>query len=144
MNVMRVIPLLVVVGFSSLLMGASWFGSNPDEEISPLQYSALLGLRDVDSKLFTDKLLPLIDKAMADGKISVAELAEIEKAAGSVGKAFYAVAREPSLQERMQKVMDKAGKEGKDLGDKLGGAFLDLFEGFKEPAKPSNKDGVAL
>ena len=55
---------------------ASWFGSDgpkDTDEITPLQYSALLGLRDIDPVMFRSKLLPLIDEAMKDGKITVGE-----------------------------------------------------------------------
>lgn len=144
MRTRRLVVLPALVLLSGLLMGASWFGGNGDEEISPLQYSALLGLRDVDNKLFVERLMPIIEKAMADGRITGNELAEIEKAAGSVGPAFFMAAREPRMQDRLRGALDKAQKEGRDLGDKLGGAFMDMFEGLKEPAKPAPKEGVPL
>lgn len=63
---------------------ASLFGPGDDEEITPLQYSALLGLRDLDPVLFRTKLLPLIEEAMKDGRITVKECRDIERAAGNV------------------------------------------------------------
>lgn len=102
--------------------GASLFG--PDgpkdtDEITPLQYSALLGLRDIDPALFRSKLMPLVDEAMKDGKITVGECREIEKAAGSVAPAFYAAAKAPRLQESITETMGKAKEGGKELGGKL-------------------------
>lgn len=102
--------------------GASLFGPDgPKEtdEITPLQYSALLGLRDIAPTLFRTKLMPLIDDAMKDGKITVGECREIEKAAGNVAPAFYAAARAPRLQESITESMDKAKQGGKDLGTRL-------------------------
>ena len=75
--------------------GASLFGSDgpkDTDEITPLQYASLLGLRDIDPVMFRTKLMPLIDEAMKDGKITVGECKAIEKAAGNVAPAFYAAA----------------------------------------------------
>ena len=76
--------------------GASLFGSDgpkDTDEITPLQYASLLGLRDIDPVMFRTKLMPLIDEAMKDGKITVGECKEIEKAAGNVAPAFRAASR---------------------------------------------------
>ena len=59
--------------------GASLFGSDgpkDTDEITPLQYASLLGLRDIDPVMFRTKLMPLIDEAMKDGKITVGECKE--------------------------------------------------------------------
>ena len=83
--------------------GASLFGSDgpkDTDEITPLQYASLLGLRDIDPVMFRTKLMPLIDEAMKDGKITVGECKEIEKAAGNVAPAFYAAAKAPRLQDK--------------------------------------------
>lgn len=100
---------------------ASWFESGPKDtdEITPLQYSALLGLRTIDAEMFRKKLLPLISEAMQDGKITVAECKEIEKAAGNVAPAFFVAAKTPTLQESFNETMEKAQKEGKNFGSKL-------------------------
>ena len=76
--------------------GASLFGSDgpkDTDEITPLQYASLLGLRDIDPVMFRTKLMPLIDEAMKDGKITVGECKEIEKAAGNVAPAFRKASR---------------------------------------------------
>lgn len=89
---------------------ASLFGPGDDEEITPLQYSALLGLRDLDPVLFRTKLLPLIEEAMKDGRITVKECRDIERAAGNVAAAFYKAAREPRWQDSFTETMDKAAQ----------------------------------
>lgn len=157
---MRCMYKLPVLGLSvlmcGLLMGATWFDKDTDE-ISPTQYSALLGLRDIDPKLFAETLLPLIDTAMQDGKISIGELERIEKAAGSVAARFHAATKEPRLQESVKKVLEKAESQGKSFGDKLGETFTELpklfddalemfnneLKQFKAP-KPEAHDGVTL
>lgn len=111
-----------------------------DDPISPLQYSALLGLRSIDPVLFREKLLPLIDRAMQDGVISRGELAEIEKAAGNVTPAFYEAVKAPSLQESFNEVMDKAGKTGRDFGDKLGETFNEALDLFRDQMQQFKKD----
>ena len=76
--------------------GASLFGSDgpkDTDEITPLQYASLLGLRDIDPVMFRTKLMPLIDEAMKDGKITVGECKAIEKAAGNVAPAFRTASR---------------------------------------------------
>lgn len=86
--------------------GASLFGSDgpkDTDEITPLQYASLLGLRDIDPVMFRTKLMPLIDEAMKDGKITVGECKEIEKAAGNVAR--------PSMRLR------KPRASGKHLGN---------------------------
>ena len=110
---------LLCILFVALSAQASLFGSGEDEEITPLQYSALLGLRDIDPVLFRTTLLPLIEEAMKDGKITVSECKAIERAAGNVADAFYKAAREPRLQDSFSEAVDKARKGGQNLGDKL-------------------------
>lgn len=99
--------------------GASLFGSDgpkDTDEITPLQYASLLGLRDIDPVMFRTKLMPLIDEAMKDGKITVGECKAIEKAAGNVAPAFYAAAKAPRLQDSISETMDKAKKDGQGIG----------------------------
>ena len=130
---------------------ASWFGSDgpkDTDETTPLQYSALLGLRDIDPVMFRSKLLPLINEAMKDGKITVGECKEIEKAAGNVAPAFYEAARTPSFQESLTETMDKAKAGGKDLGSKLEDTlnnqlpqlFDDAIDLFRDQMKQYNKE----
>ncbi len=109
--------LLVPASAEASLFGLG--GPKDTDEITPLQYSALLGLRDIDPVMFRDKLLPLITEAMKDGKITVAECREIEKAAGNVGPAFLAAAKAPRLQDSINETMEKAKQGGKDLGNKI-------------------------
>ena len=77
--------------------GASLFGSDgpkDTDEITPLQYASLLGLRDIDPVMFRTKLMPLIDEAMKDGKITVGDII----ARAHVGRAtFYGRERGPGL-----------------------------------------------
>lgn len=113
---------------------ASLFSSD-DDPISPLQYSALLGLRHIDPELFRTKLMPLIDEAMRDGVITRGELAVIEKAAGNTAPKFYEAAKAPSLQESFDQAVDKAGKTGRDLGDRIGETFNEALELFRNQLK---------
>ncbi len=114
-TVLALLCILIV----ALSAQASLFGSGDDEEITPLQYSALLGLRDLDSDLFRTKLLPLIEEAMKDGKITVRECRTIERAAGNVAEAFYRAARAPRWKDSFSETLDKAKRGGEKLGDKL-------------------------
>ena len=119
--------------------GASLFGSDgpkDTDEITPLQYASLLGLRDIDPVMFRTKLMPLIDEAMKDGKITVGECKEIEKAAGNVAPAFYAAAKAPRLQD---------GKElGSKLEDTLNNQLPQLFDDamnlFRDQMRQYNKE----
>ena len=109
--------------------GASLFGSDgpkdPDE-ITPLQYASLLGLRDIDPVMFRTKLMPLIDEAMKDGKITVGECKEIEKAAGNVAPAFYAAAKAPRLEDT--------------LNNQLPQLFDDAMNLFRDQMRQYNKE----
>ena len=122
--------------------GASLFGSDgpkDTDEITPLQYASLLGLRDIDPVMFRTKLMPLIDEAMKDGKITVGECKEIEKAAGNVA---------PRLQDSISETMDKAKKDGKELGSKLEDTlnnqlpqlFDDAMNLFRDQMRQYNKE----
>lgn len=135
-----------------LLTGASWFSSGKtDEEITPLQYSALLGLRDVDPALFRKTLLPLITEAMKDNKITVAECLDIEKAAGNVAAAFFNAAKEPRFQDSFAETMEKAQQGSKNLGSKLEDTmnnelpklFDDAINLFRDQMKQSGKEEPA-
>ena len=131
--------------------GASLFGSDgpkDTDEITPLQYASLLGLRDIDPVMFRTKLMPLIDEAMKDGKITVGECKEIEKAAGNVAPAFYAAAKAPRIQDSISETMDKAKKDGKELGSKLEDTlnnqlpqlFDDAMNLFRDQMRQYNKE----
>ena len=117
--------------------GASLFGSDgpkDTDEITPLQYASLLGLRDIDPVMFRTKLMPLIDEAMKDGKITVGECKETEKAAGNV--------------DSISETMDKAKKDGKELGSKLEDTlnnqlpqlFDDAMNLFRDQMRQYNKE----
>ena len=125
--------------------GASLFGSDgpkDTDEITPLQYASLLGLRDIDPVMFRTKLMPLIDEAMKDGKITVGECKEIEKPAGN------AAAKAPRLQDSISETMDKAKKDGKELGSKLEDTlnnqlpqlFDDAMNQFRDQMRQYNKE----
>lgn len=129
-------------------------GPDPDAEISATQYAALLGVREMAPKKFRDVLLPLIETAMQDGKLTHAELADLEKAAGSLGPEFLTAAKAPSLRESFSDAVDAAGKKSMDFGDKLNESLsenvprlfddaLNLFrdklnEQRTQPAAPAN------
>lgn len=131
--------------------GASLFGSDgpkDTDEITPLQYSSLLGLRDINPELFRTKLMPLIDEAMKDGRITVAECRAIEQAAGNVAAAFYAAAKAPRLQDSINETLEKAKQGSKELGSKLEeslsnqlpGLFDDALKLFRDQMKQYNKE----
>lgn len=133
---------------------ASFFGSDgpkDSDEITPVQYSGLLGLRDVDPVMFREKLLPMISEAMKDGRITVGELKDLEKAAGSVAQSFYKAAREPRLQDTFNEKLDEARKSGRELGSKLEDTLsnevpklfndaLDLFRDQMQQYKQENPE----
>ncbi len=130
-GIFLVLPFLFPAG-----AGAGLFGPSDDEEIGPTQYAALLGLRDMDPDMFRQKLMPLIDRAMRDGKITVGELREMEKAAGNVADSFYRAATAPRLGETLDQSLEEAEKSGKELGSRLGDAFTrDLPQFFDEAMK---------
>ena len=109
--------------------GASLFGSDgpkDTDEITPLQYASLLGLRDIDPVMFRTKLMPLIDEAMKDGKITVGECKAIEKAAGNVAPAFYAAAKAPRLED--------------PLNNQLPQLFDDAMNLFRDQMRQYNKE----
>ena len=91
----------------------------------------------------TDEITPL-----KDGKITVGECKAIEKAAGNVAPAFYAAAKAPRLQDSISETMDKAKKDGKELGSKLEDTlnnqlpqlFDDAMNLFRDQMRQYNKE----
>lgn len=108
---------------------ASLFGTSENEEISSLQYAALLALRDVDRHLFVKKIMPLIDRAMRDGRITGNELREIEKAAEGISVSFYREATRTAweTQTEVQKESGSERKHGDESSGKSLGKILDDF-----------------
>ncbi len=82
------------------------------------------------------------------GKITVGECKKIEKAAGNVAPAFYAAAKAPRLQDSISETMDKAKKDGKELGSKLEDTlnnqlpqlFDDAMNLFRDQMRQYNKE----
>ena len=102
--------------------GASLFGSDgpkDTDEITPLQYASLLGLRDIDPVMFRTKLMPLIDEAMKDGKITVGVII----ARAHVGRAtFYGLfkSKDDLLAELVRDICTHAlDNDGTPLDDPL-------------------------
>ncbi|MFR7887766.1 MAG: hypothetical protein ACLU4B_04785 [Bilophila wadsworthia] len=130
--------------------GASLFGSDgpkDTDEITPLQYASLLGLRDIDPVMFRTKLMPLIDEAMKDGKITVGECKEIEKAAGNVAPAF--TRRGSPAPSGQHLGNDGQGEEGRqrnwvELEDTLNNQLPQLFDDamnlFRDQMRQYNKE----
>ena len=80
--------------------------------------------------------------------IPVGECKAIEKAAGNVAPAFYAAAKAPRLQDSISETMDKAKKDGKELGSKLEDTlnnqlpqlFDDAMNLFRDQMRQYNKE----
>jgi len=98
-----------------------------DSEISVLEYGSLYSLRRLDPDLFRDKLLPELEKAMADGRLTRGELRAIEAKIGSLGPAFLEAAKASPLEEQfgagLREAEKKAAEAGRSLGDSLGKAL---------------------
>lgn len=115
--------------------------ADADPEITPVQYGGLYTLKQIAPKMFNETLLPLIEKAMKDGKITRTELETIEAAAPAVGPAFLKAAKERSLEEKFQDVMSKAEASGTNLTDSLGKAlqsnqFTDFLDNTLNKLRP--------
>lgn len=131
--------------------GASLFGSDgpkDTDEITPLQYASLLGLRDIDPVMFRTKLMPLIDEAMKDGKITVGECKEIEKAAGNVAPASTRPRRPRAFRTASRKRWTRRRRTAKELGSKLEDTlnnqlpqlFDDAMNLFRDQMRQYNKE----
>lgn len=133
--------------------------AGPDDEIPASAYGGLFALKQMSPSLFREKLLPLINAAMKDGKMSYAELARIDEAAGSVGAVFLKSAKSKSMEENIGALLKQAESKGIDITDTLNKAMrsgemsklfdgaVDLFRTPKEdkaPQSPSSEQVTEL
>ncbi len=115
---------------------------DPDAEITPWQYSALLSLRELNPATFKTTWLPLLQKALQnDNKITNAELQDIEQRIGSLGNDFGNVVNSPSWQERLDSGFESAKEKGLELGQEFNQHVAPLvdeaFKMFQEKLKPT-------
>lgn len=130
--------------------------ANPTDEIAASEYGALMGIKQISPKDFREKILPGINEAMKDGKITYAELDSINKTAGSMGAAFHKAAKSKSVEENVGELLKQAETTGVDLTDTLNKALrsgelsklfdgaVDLFRTPKEVEKPTNEQITEL
>lgn len=121
---------LVIV--CSAVLAASLWQRRQSSELSPMEYGSLYALRRMEPEFFKEKLLPELEKALADGRLTHGELRAIEAKVGSVGAMFMKAIKERSFDEELgaslREAEKKARETGRSLGDTLGKAFNDAME----------------
>ena len=114
-----------------VLAGSAWVRWR-DGEVSPVEYGALYSLRRMEPELFKEKILPELEKALADKRLTHGELCAIEKKFGSLGERFLTAVKERSFDEQLSESLNEAGKKtketGRNLGDALGKVLDDAMD----------------
>lgn len=133
----------VVLSLSLVLGGfGTACAAGPQDEITPTQYAALHSLKRMAPDLFKEKCLPLVNKAMSDGKITTEELTTIEAAAGSVSKEFHRAVTAESMEDTVKRVLKDAESKGVDITDSLNkalesGELSKMFDGAVDKFRDS-------
>lgn len=101
-------------------------------EISPAEYGSLYALRRMAPEMFTEKLLPELEKAMADKRITQRELRAINARTGNMGPLFLQAVKERSFDEQLSESLRDAERKtretGRNLGDALGKVLDDAMD----------------
>lgn len=131
--------------------------ASPNDEIAASDYGSLMAVKQISPKRFRETLLPRIEEAMKDGKITYAELETINNAAGSYGADFHKAAKSKSVEENIGEMLRQAEATGVDITDTLNKALrsgelsklfdgaVDLFRSPKETEKaPTNEQITEL
>ncbi len=131
---MRPILIAVCLACTLVALAAGWTWQRwLNTEISPAQYGALYGLRRMDPAFFREKLLPGLEAALADGKLTNGELRDITANAAGLGRVALEAYATPSLDEKLSESLEGARRKGEEAGRSLGdtlGRALDDLSGF--------------
>ena len=131
-HVMRHLICIVVVLVCAIVLAVSLWQRHQDSEVSVVEYGALYSLRRMKPELFREKLLPELEKAMTDGRLTRGELKVIETKVGSLGPAFLEAVKASSVDEQfsesLREMERKAKESGRNLGDSLGKALNDAMD----------------
>jgi len=123
---------LCIVLVCAAVLALSLWQRHQNGEVSAATYGALYSLRRLDPDLFREKLLPELEKAMTDGRLTRGELRAIEARIGSLGPAFLQAAKASPLEEQfsqsLREAEQKAKEAGRGLGDSLGKALNDAMD----------------
>ena len=123
---------LCIVLVCAVVLAAALWRRWQNSEVSAAEYGALYSLRRMDPDLFREKLLPELEKAMADGRLTRGELRGVQARVGSLGPAFLKAAQSSPLEEQFGESLSEAEKKakeaGRSLGDSLGKAFNDVLD----------------
>jgi hypothetical protein len=131
-----VIAVCVTCAVVAAAAGLVW-NARQGEEVSALDYASIYALRRMEPDLFREKLLPDLEKALADGRLTYGEWRALEKRAAYSGETLLQAVKARSLEEELGRTLRDAGKKaeesGRNLGESLGRALdqaLDfLFRG---------------
>ena len=123
-----------------------------DTEVSLTEYGALNSLRRMDPVAFKERVLPELEKALADGRLTNKELSEINAKTSGYGTTALAAYQKNSwdeeLNENLAEAQRKGAEAGRDIGETMNKAmdelsgfiqreFGDLFKSKKPPQNPS-------
>ena len=130
MRYLAVTACVVIVGVS--VLGAALWQRWLDSEVSPAEYGGLYALRRMDPEVFKAKLLPELEKALGDNRLTRSELRAIEAKIGNLGGLFLKAAKERSLDEQLgdslRDAEAKAKETGRSLGDTMGKALNEAMD----------------
>ena len=118
----------------AVVLAATLWRRYQNSEVSAVEYGALYSLHRMDPDLFREKLLPELEKALADGRLTRAELRAIQARVNNLGAAFLKAAQAPSPQddglfgENLRESEKKAREAGRGLGDTLGRVFNEALD----------------
>ena len=129
-----IITLCLLVAGAAAVAGAYWQRSQ-DRELSPSEYAALYSLKRMDPALFKEKILPELEKALADNRLTHGELRAIEARVGSLGASFLKAATSRSFDDQLSESLSEAEKKARETGRNLGDAFgkaLDEAMGYMQ------------
>ena len=138
-----ILALCTLLVFAAILAASLW-QRYQDSEVSAVEYGALYSLRRMDPVLFREKLLPELEKAMTDGRLTQAKLRAINTRIGSLGPVFLrtstTLSADEQISDSLREAEKKAKEAGRRIGDSLGKALNEALDSMQRKADELSND----
>lgn len=128
--------MIVLLAAACIALGVNQYrmaSLRDNEEISAAEYGGLPGLRSLyPAKDYQEKVLPLIEDAFVDGKVTRERMRTLGEKLNGLGGRTLELMKKPDVRSRVSRAWDDARDSAVNLGEKLGRKMDDAMRDLGE------------